>query len=146
MQTCLTFAPTIDRQHSRLVATDARFLTIPLDYASYQICNGHLEQAIETLERGGGLLWSEMHGLRTSIDQIRLADSSLADKFSAVNRELETLTTGMVLSINNNLDGNNVLEGMDPYGHSMMQKQKLLNDREKIITQIQALSGFDTFL
>jgi CHAT domain-containing protein len=115
-----------------------------LDYASYHISTGHLEQAIETLERGRGLLWSEMRGLRTSIDQIRLADSNLADKFSTVNRELETLT--LAFSLNGNADGHNNLEGMDPYGHGVMRKQKLLDDRKKLIMQIQALSGFDTFL
>ncbi|KAH9980709.1 hypothetical protein BJV74DRAFT_855532, partial [Russula compacta] len=31
---------------------------------------GQLEQAIETLERGRGLLWSEMRGLRSSIDHL----------------------------------------------------------------------------
>ena len=144
MQATLTFAPTLDKQHSRLVAMHSSFQTIPLNYTSYQIDTGHLEQAIETLERGRALLWSEMRGLRTSIDQIRLADSNLANKFSTVNRELETLT--MALSLHNDVDGNNNLEGMDPYGHSVMRKQKLLDDREKLIAQIQALSGFDTFL
>ena len=144
IQASLTFAPTLDRQHSRLVATSSDYQTIPLDYASYHIRSGHLERAIETLERGRALLWSEMRGLRTSIDQIRLADSNLADKFSAVNQELETLT--LAFSLNNNFDRNNTLGGMDPYGHSVIRKQKLLDDREKLISQIQALSGFDTFL
>ena len=85
-----------------------------------------------------------MRGLRTSMDQIRLADSNLADKFSMVNQELETLT--LTFSLNNNVDGNNDLEGMDPYGHSVTQKQKLLDDRKNLITQIRALPGFDTFL
>jgi CHAT domain-containing protein len=115
-----------------------------LDYASYHIHTGHLEKAIEILEQGRGLLWSEMRGLRTSIDQIRVADSDLADKFSAVNRELETLS--LAFSLNSNLDGNNEIEGMDPYGRGVMQKQKLLDDRERLITQIRGLSGFDTFL
>ena len=141
MQASLTFAPTLDSQHSRLVAMHDILQTIPLDYASYHIHTGHLEQAIETLERGRGLLWSEMRGLRISIDQIRLANSNLADKFSAVNRELETLA--LAISPNNNVDG---YGGMDPYGHSVMRKQKLLDDREKLITQIQALPGFETFL
>ena len=142
-QDSLTFAPTRDKQHSRLVATRS-FHTVPLDYASYHIHSGRLEQAIETLERGRGLLWSEMRGLRTSIDQIRLVDSSLADKFSAVNRELEILT--LTFSPNDNAIGHNNIEGMDPYGHSIMRKQKLLEDRENLITHIRALSGFDTFL
>jgi len=144
MQASLTFAPTLDNQHSRLVSMSGDFQTIPLEYASYHIHTGHLEKAIETLERGRGLLWSEMRGLRLSIDQIRLADSNLANKFSAVNRDLETLT--LTFSLNNDVDRNNNLEGMDPYGHTVMRKRKLLDDREKLITQIQALSGFDTFL
>ena len=144
MQVSLKFAPTLDKQHCRLVATSNKFQTIPLDYASYHIDSGHLGEAIETLERGRGLLWSEMRGLRTSIDQLRLVDSDLAEKFSAVNRELEALT--MALSLNNNVRGNNGLEGMDPYGHSVIQKQKLLDDRKNLITHIQALPGFDTFL
>jgi CHAT domain-containing protein len=143
-QATVTFAPTLDKQHSRLVARRSNLQTIPLQYASYLIDTGYLEQAIETLERGRGLLWSEMRGLRTSIDQIRLADSYLAAKFSAVNRELETLA--LTFSLNNNVDGNNDLEGMDPYGHSVVLKQKLLDDRENIIMQIRALPGFDAFL
>ena len=58
-QDSLTFAPTLDKQHSRLVATRG-FHTIPLDYASFHISTGNMEQAIETLKRGRGLLWSEM--------------------------------------------------------------------------------------
>jgi CHAT domain-containing protein len=144
IQASLTFAPTLDKQHSRLVSADGVLQPIPLDYASYHIDTGHLDQATETLERGRGLLWSEMRGLRTSVDQIRLADPNLAENFSMVNRELEALT--LTLLLNNSVEGNNDLARVDPYGHSVIRKQKLLDDREKLITQIRALSGFDTFL
>ena len=143
MRTFLTFAPTLDKQHSRLVET-RDLHKIPLDYTSYHIHTHHLEKAIETLEQGRGLLWSEMRGLRASIDRIHLADCNLADRFSMVNRELETLA--LTFSLNNNIDANNGLEGMDPYGHGVIRKQKLLDDRENLITQIRALPGFDTFL
>ncbi len=92
MQASLTFSPTLDIQHSRLIAMGDKFKTLPLDYTSYQIRTGRLKRAIEILERGRALLWSEMRGLRTSIDHIRLADPHLADKFAAVNQDLETLT------------------------------------------------------
>ena len=144
MQTSLTFAPTLDKQHSWLVTMHGVLHMIPLDYASYHIDTGDLKQAIKILEQGRALLWSQMHRLHTSIDQIWLANSNLADKFSAVNRELETLT--MALSLSNDVDGNNDLEGIDPYSHTVVRKQKLLEDCEKLIMQIQALSGFDTFL
>ena len=143
MHASLTFAPTLDKQHSRLVGTSGLH-AIPLDYASYHIHTGHFEKAIEALEQGRGLLWSEMRGLRTSVDQIRLANSDLADRLSTVNQELETLSLGF--SLNNNLDGNNEFEGMDSYGHGVIRKQKLLDDRERLISQIRGLSGFHTFL
>ena len=143
MQSSVRFAPTLDKQHSRLVRMRGLHM-IPLHYTSYHIHTGNLEKAIETLEQGRGLLWSEMRGLRTSIDQLCLADSDLAKKFSVVNRKLEALI--MAPSLDNSFDGNNGLQGMDTYGDGVIRKQKLLDDREKLITQIRALSGFDTFL
>lgn len=120
------------------------FETLPLDYASYHIHTGGLKQAIEAIERGRGLLWSEIRHFRTSIDEIRLADSRLADQFLLVNKDLEKLS--VAFSPNNNVnDGGSDLEGMGPFGRLVMQQQQLLDDREKLISQIQALPDFDTF-
>ena len=144
MQASLTFAPTLDRKHSRLVALPDRFKTLPLDYASYQIRAGRLKQAIETLERGRALLWSEMRGLRSSIDQIRLADPSLAQKFAGLNRDLEALT--LATSSDNNIISGASVPGTDPSYHTLIQRRKLVDDREELISQIQTLPGLDTFL
>jgi tetratricopeptide (TPR) repeat protein len=147
MQASLTFAPTLDLQHSLLVAMGDALKAMPLDYASHQIHTGQLERAIETLERGRVLLWSEMRGLRTSMDQIRLANPGLADKFDGVNKELEAVT--MAISLDSNIiggGGGSGLEGMDPYGRHVLRQRKLLDDREKLISKVQAMPGFDTFL
>jgi CHAT domain-containing protein len=145
LQDVLTFAPTVDKQHSQLFRMNDAAKTLPLNYASYQIDTGEIRQAIETLERGRTLLWSEMRGLRTSIDRISLADSGLAENFAAINRDLEALT--LAFSSQNDAggrDGN--LEGMDPFGHLVIRQRKLLDDRNKLVSQIQALPGLDTFL
>ena len=146
MQDTLTFAPTLEIQHSRIITMRDRYETLPLDYASYQVGTGQLRRAVENLERGRALIWSEMRGLRTSIDQIRAADSLLADKFAAVNRDLETLTLN--ISSNSNDDGGDAggPVRMDPFGHLVVQQRKLLDDRNKLISQIQALPGCETFL
>jgi hypothetical protein len=68
MQASLTLTPTLDIQHSQLVTMPNPIKSLPFDYASYQIHTSQLEQAIATLERGRSLLWSEMRGLRSSID------------------------------------------------------------------------------
>ena len=144
MQIHLTTAPTLDVQYSRLVAIRSGFETVPLDYTSYQIATGRLKQAVETLERGRAFLWSELRGLRTSTDQIRMADSLLADKFAAVNRDLETLTFDSSRNENSEV-GRNDPEHIDPFGRLEAQKQKLLDDRHRLISQIQALPGFNNF-
>ena len=64
---------------------------LPLDYASYQVHMGQLTQAVETLERGRCLIWSEMRDLRACIDHIHEIDVGLAEKFAAVNEDLEAL-------------------------------------------------------
>ena len=142
MQVRLTLAPTLDKQHSRLAVMDDDLKGLSLDYASYQMSAGRLEQAIETLERGRALLWSEMRGLRTTVDQIRSADRHLAEKFATVNRDLEALT----LTLGNIDGGNGVPKGMDAFGHLVMRQRRLLDEREEVILKIQALPGLDTFL
>ena len=150
MRRSLTFAPTLDAQHSGLVALSVEFKTLPLDYASHLIHTGRLVRAIETLEQGRALLWSEMRRFRTSIDQIRLADSQLAGKFAAVNRDLERITFAFSpdnnagVGVNFGEDGD--FEQMDPFGDLVVRQRKLLDDREEIISQINALPGFDNFL
>ncbi|KAI0255289.1 CHAT domain-containing protein [Lactifluus subvellereus] len=145
MRDSLTFAPTLEVQHFRLIAMRESYEKLPLDYASFQIRTGRLEQAIETLEQGRALLWSEMRGLRTSVEQLRAADSHLAEQFAAVNRDLETLTMsgGSVEIDDGEVDGR---KRMDPFSRLVVQQRHLLGKREEIISQIQALPGFEGFL
>ena len=82
---------------------------------------------------------------RTTLDRIRFIDPHLADNFTAVSRELETLT--LALSPKSNVDSRSSdIDGMDPFGGLVMRQRKLSDDREKLISQIQALPGFNTFL
>ena len=148
MQDSLTFAPTLELQHFRLVAMREHYENLPLDHASYQVHTGQLEQAIETLERGRALLWSEMRGFRTSLEQLRAADSDLAEKFAAVNRGLESLTMSVVPDGSVETDGSNVdgCERMDPFGRLVVEQRQVLEKRRELISQIQALPGFENFL
>ncbi|KAH9955877.1 CHAT domain-containing protein [Russula compacta] len=146
MQESLSFSPTLAIQHFRLVAMRDGYEKLPLDYASYLIQIGQLKQAIETLERGRGLLWSEMRGLRASIDQFRAVNFSLAEKFAAVNRDLEavTISGSQLVWMEDGPAGGR--EGMDPVGRLVMKQRKLVEERDRLISQIRAQPGFDTFL
>ena len=82
MQDSLSFSPTTQIPHDSLFATEDVCKRVPLDYASYLVDLGQLEKAIETLERGRALLWSEMRGLRTPIAKPIEEDLPLAKKLA----------------------------------------------------------------
>jgi hypothetical protein len=146
MQDSLSFSPTLEMQHFHLVSMRDHFERLPLDYASYQLRMGRLNEAIETLEQGRGLLWSEMRGLRTSIDHLRVVDSHLAENFAAINRDLEALTTSGPPIVRSNVGNVDSGEGMDTIGQIVVKQRKLLDERASLIIQIRSLPGFETFL
>ena len=146
MNDSLAFGPTLKIQHYHLVSGRIDYETLPLDYASHQIDIGQLEQAVETLERGRGLIWSEMRGLRMSIDQLRLVNFPLAERFAATNKDLEALTTSSSAGMWPNEDQSESDELMDPIGRLVIAQRKLITERDRLISQIRSLPGFGTFL
>jgi CHAT domain-containing protein len=142
MQDSLSYAPTLEVQHFRLLSMHDFYEELPLDYASHLVDTGQFNKAIKTLERGRSLLWSEMRGFRTSADQLGAVDSALTEKFVAINRDLEKLTMSI------GIDGSEVdgLEGMDPFGRLVVKQRKLLEERDKLISQIRALPDLNNFL
>jgi len=146
MKDSLAFSPTLEIQHYRLVSGRVDYETLPLDHASHQIDIGQLERAVETLERGRGLLWSEMRGLRMSIDQLRLVNLPLAERFAAINNDLEALTTTSSAGVWPNEGQAGSDELMDPFGQLVIKQRALVVERDRLISQIQSLPGFEAFL
>jgi len=122
---------------------------IPLDYASHLIHTDQLEQAIEILERGRALLWSELRGLQNSIHHVAGVDPLLAEKFTAINRDLEKLTMSVLPNGSTEVDDDAAeedSEGPDPFGRLLMKQRKVLEERDNIISQVRSLSGLHDFL
>ncbi|KAF8267574.1 CHAT domain-containing protein [Lactarius quietus] len=147
MKEFLPFSPTLQLQHATLVTNDDCH-SIPLDYTSYRVDVYQLEEAIVTLERGRALLWSEMRNLRTSIDQLLEANPQLGREFAAVNRDLEELTKSIPPSHKLTLDdgATDGFRAVDSFGRLLLKQRGLLKERDKLISQIQALPNFDNFL
>jgi hypothetical protein len=147
IQDSLLFSPTLQLQHTTLATRDATH-SLPLDYASYRVDHHQLKEAIETLERGRALLWSEMRHLRTSIDRLVEADADLGQKFVAVNRDLEKLTKSVTPSHKLSKDeaAADGVRAVDSFGRLVLKQRGLLKERAKLISQIQALPGFDGFM
>ena len=148
VQKSISFAPTVSVQHVRLVAMGQNGQTMPLDYASYQIDLGRLEEAVEILEQGRALLWSEMRGLRTPVIQVIEEDSSLAKRFAEINQELETLTIAVTPSGRPEVEDGAVQGryGTDPFGRLLVKRKKLVEERDVLISQIQSRPGSEGFL
>ena len=147
IQGIVPFSPTLQLQHDTLTLS-AHIQEMPLGYASYQFERGQLEQAIETLERGRALLWSEMRHLRISINQVLDADPDLGRKFASLNRDLEELTKSIPPSHKIGMDDvvADDLRAGDQFGSLFRRQRGLLKERDKLISQIRGLPGFDRFL
>ena len=148
MQDITLVSPTLQLKHATLAALPVHSRRIPLAYTSYHVEGGQLEKAIETLERGRALFWSEMRHLRTSIDQLLHADPALGYKFAALNRDLEELTKSIAPSHNLNMDDfvADDLRAGDQFGSLLLRQRGLLKGRDELISKIRALPGFDRFL
>ncbi|KAH9047507.1 CHAT domain-containing protein [Lactarius deliciosus] len=148
IQKSLSFAPTVSIQHARLVEMGEECRNIPLDYASFLIKLGRFEEAVETLEQGRALLWSEMRGLRTPKVQLTEEDPPLAKRFADINQELEALTVSITPSGRPEM-GDGVGEGsdgMDLFGRLVVQQRKLVEERNALISQIRGRPGLEGFL
>ncbi|KAH9059785.1 CHAT domain-containing protein [Lactarius vividus] len=143
IQRSLSFAPTVSTQHTRLV-TMHRCQSMPLDYASYQIDLGRFEEAIETLEQGRALLWSEMRGLRTPIDRF-IEDSPLAKRFAEINQELEAMIVSATPCARPEMEDGIARDGTDPFGRLVIMRQKLMEERDALVSQIQGQPGWEGF-
>jgi len=150
MQDSIVFGPTLSIQYDRLIEKHQLYEKTPLDFASYQIRVGQVERAIEALEHGRALLWSEMRGLRASTDRLRASHPVLADRFTSINQELEALTTSPSSGANVKLGLDHI--GSQDYGGTeqlhplMVKQQKILKERDALISQIRNLQGFKNFL
>jgi CHAT domain-containing protein/tetratricopeptide (TPR) repeat protein len=148
MERSLSFAPTVSTQHTRLVAMGTNCQTMPLDYASYQIHLGLFEVAVETLEQGRAVLWSEMRGLRTPVFQLIGEDSLLVKKFDKINQELEALTVSVTPSGRPEVEDGiyQSKDGVDPFGRLLIKRKKLVEEQDALISQIRSRPGLEGFL
>ena len=145
MQSSLVFGPRLPIQHN--VESSDLYRT-PLNFASYQARVCQLEGAIETLEQGRVLLWSEMCGLRNSTDQLCAANPALAERFQAINRELEILNTFALSNGGVGMDGGDSEcdEWIGQLSGIAERQHKLLTARDALISQIRDLPDLKNFL
>ena len=135
MQKSLCFTPTAPIQHTLFAEMEEHIQSMSLDYASYQIVLGQFEEAIETLEQGRAILWSEMRGFRTPITQLIQVDSPSTKRLAEINQELEALTMSLTPSARPEVEDGVALgrNRMDPFGRLIIKQRKLFKERDALI-------------
>ncbi|KAH9014272.1 CHAT domain-containing protein [Lactarius pseudohatsudake] len=113
-------------------------LHVPLEYSSYLLERGRLELAVETIEYGKALIWSEMFGLHSSMGRLRSVNPKLADRLVHFTEGLEAIETS----------GTQLEEDADSDAFTLAfeKLQELLKGRQEVFQEIRALPGFANFM
>ena len=137
---------TIQRQSSAIGPLGSK-IHIPLEYASYHIEKGQLELAVETIEQGKTLIWSEIYGLRTSAGRLRTVNPNLADRLMTVNQRLLIVKASILdrRAVGSLLDEEDH-EHIDSFSPMFQEQRRLLRKRQEIVAGINALPGFENFM
>jgi len=76
---------TIEQRHTHLIDIS----TLTTSAVSAAFAQGETKKALEWLEQGRCLVWSQLNQLRTPLDQLRVHDEHLAQRFSDISGALE---------------------------------------------------------
>ena len=131
----LVMSPTLEVQSGNIWGTG----TAVRAAASFAIEVGHIEIAVEMLELGRALLWSQVRRFRTPLDDLGAVNKELQDSFISTSRALETLSMRSMPTMR----GSDV--GQDSFGEMLAQKRKLTAQLSDITTQICSITGFEDF-
>ncbi|KAG8951148.1 hypothetical protein FRC03_012627, partial [Tulasnella sp. 419] len=106
------------------------------DAARSAILRGNLEKAVEFLEQGRSLLWSQMGRYRAPLQKLHDISPDLADEFTKLSQEMEQFAS---------------FSSTDGASHQSMEdearKYRRLSDAwERVVEEIHKLEGFSDFL
>ncbi|KAG8912122.1 hypothetical protein FRC02_006155 [Tulasnella sp. 418] len=107
-----------------------------LDAAATAIECGEVETAVEFLEQGRTLLWSQMNRYRTPLDELQRAHPKLATDFTRLSQLLENSATS---GITRELCKMTLEEETRRY-------RKIAEDWSTVVDQIRQMDGFENFL
>ncbi|KAF6753788.1 CHAT domain-containing protein [Ephemerocybe angulata] len=99
------------------------------------------DKALEFLEQGRCLVWSQLNNLRTPLDELRIVDSSLADRVADISKQLEnTGSSRATPHISMSLSERIALED------ESQSHLKLAQQWDDLLQTARAIPGFENFL
>ncbi|KAJ7879170.1 tetratricopeptide repeat-containing protein [Mycena leptocephala] len=120
----------------------SRSYDVGSDAAACAIALGQYELAIELLEAGRSVLWSQSLHLRTSVDDLQLSHPHLATKLAELSWELER-SSFRDTSRNFQSDSHHKVMSMEAEGLKCLQ---LNNEWVQTVESIRLLPGFEDFM
>ncbi|KAL5505038.1 hypothetical protein ACEPAH_7701 [Sanghuangporus vaninii] len=151
LQHALTIKLTLSEQH-KFLRNHSRYQSLALEVVSQAIDKGQSTQAIEFLEQGRALLWSQMRGFRTPFGHLSEVHGTLAETFEGCNRRLEALVTLSESRTSGSSSNTIGIRGHGPFHEQRSidemseQVRRLSEEQEVLINDIRRISGFGNFL
>jgi len=130
---------TIEQRHSSLI--DISKLTATAASAAFAL--GEVAKALEWLEQGRCLVWSQLNQLRTPVDDLKTNNPLLADRFLHVSQALESSGSrqeSTSLALNGTVSQKIALEDQ------ARTHVKLAQDWEQLLKEIRTIPAFHDFL
>ncbi|KAI0032992.1 CHAT domain-containing protein [Vararia minispora EC-137] len=106
--------------------------------AAVAIQAGDLSRAVEWLEEGRGVVWSQLLRLRSPVDDLRHHHPGLADRLQSVSRSLE--------SLGNDTRAQAPFDTASHDHSGMSARIQLAQDYRDLLAHIRQLDGFESFL
>ncbi|KAG8942254.1 hypothetical protein FRC03_003473 [Tulasnella sp. 419] len=106
------------------------------DAAATAIAGGEIKKAVQFLEQGRALLWSQMSQYRTPLQELQNVDSNLANEFARLSRLLETSALPQ-------LDNDTSFHSSQLEARTYRQ---VSDAWRTVVAQIRKLDGFQSFL
>ncbi|KDQ52439.1 hypothetical protein JAAARDRAFT_210593 [Jaapia argillacea MUCL 33604] len=120
---------------SQLVALRSRSVGLASDAAFFCLRSGEIEKAVEFLEEGRSVFWSQALHLRTPLDNLKAVRSDLAQTLERVSRTLD-LGSFELLSRGS---------GEEVDGQLSLRRRSI-EERQAVLDEIRGLDGFQDFL
>ncbi|KAG8990863.1 hypothetical protein FRB94_013030 [Tulasnella sp. JGI-2019a] len=105
------------------------------DATAHAIKKGQLHKAVQIAERGRALLFTQLGNCWTPLDDLKVLNKGLADRFRSLSLELEDSST---LSFRDAM-----IAGV---GDQVTRRQKIADDLDQTVEEIRRLEGFKNFL
>ncbi|KAF7979184.1 hypothetical protein HWV62_43465 [Athelia sp. TMB] len=144
LQLALAVYPDVELRREAL-GTDYLSPSLAMSAAAHALEQGQPDKAVEMLEQGRALLWSNMRGYRHPVEAVRQVDAALADRFRATNEQLEALATFS----QSRFDQSQIQELDESVAVSearWTRQRQLSLERDEVLQQIRQLDGFEHFL